>query len=135
MLFADNCVGSVTPPTTFVVSPNLRCTSLPVSPAKVKPLLVTSVTALFKSPAFTALYALFTSVMSPALATLFRLVPPVIAVKLPSAFFVTDPPVVPAKVTLSRSMIVLVGSFGSVFVLYLTAISSVACCASLTDFN
>ena len=69
--------------------------------------------------------------MSPALATLFRLVPPPIVLKLPSAFLVTGVPVLPARVTLFRSG--LLGSAGSVS--YFTANVSVAVCASLTSFT
>ena len=70
--------------------------------------------------------------MSPALATLFRLVPPPIALKLPSAFFVNAA----GAVALSKVKLSLFGLLGSVASLsYLTANSSVACCASFTIFN
>ena len=69
MLPALRLFESVSPPVMVKVSPSLRWTSLPLSPAKLRPVSVRLPMAVFTSPALTALLALFTSVMSPALAT------------------------------------------------------------------
>ena len=69
MLPAVRLLESVSPPVMVSVSPRLRSINVPSSPWKLRPALVKPVTAVFTSPALTALFALAARVMSPALAT------------------------------------------------------------------
>ena len=58
MLPSESLATSVTPPTTLTVSPNLRVTLSPVSPAKVNGMLRTLLIALVTSPAVAILFGL-----------------------------------------------------------------------------
>ena len=65
MLPSERLVASVTPPTNLTVSPNLRVTLVPVSPAKVNGMLRTLLIAVVTSPAVARLFG-FAAVALPS---------------------------------------------------------------------
>ena len=69
MLLLESLVSSVTPPTNLTVSPNLRVTLVPVSPAKVNGILRTLLIASATSPAVAILFG-FAAVALPSLSVL-----------------------------------------------------------------
>ena len=68
MLPSESLVASVSPPTTLTVSPNLRVTLVPVSPAKVNGILRTLLIASATSPAVARLFG-FAAVALPVCAS------------------------------------------------------------------
>ncbi|KHF75389.1 hypothetical protein PJ15_0522 [Acinetobacter sp. neg1] len=82
-LVLSSAVAASAPPTMFNLSPNLRCTSLPALPAKLRPLLVRS---------FTPLVTLSSTDLIASLMLFLPVPPMLLVVMLPSGLTVVLPP-------------------------------------------